>query len=105
MLYRSLHCLGEVPKKILLEHPYLAHRVQIKLGTHNLIHYLYEINWAEYKSMDSMHLLINHRYYLDKESPIKEFNEENIKTYNFTYGEMCRDVLDRIKPYLNRGKV
>lgn len=52
-----------------------------------------------------MHLLINHRSYLDEKSPIKEFDHENIKTYNFTYGFMCREILDRMKPYLNRGKV
>ena len=100
-----LYLLGEVPKKILLEHPYLAHRVQIKLGTHMLIHNLFKIYWPEYKSLDAIHLLINHRSYLDKELLIKEFNEENIKTYNFTYGEMCRNVLDRMKPYLNPNKV
>ena len=70
-----------------------------------LINNLFKTYWAEYKSLDSIHLLINHRSYLDKESPIKEFNEENIKTYNFTYGEMCRNVLDRMKPYLNPNKV
>lgn len=97
--------LGEVPKKILQDKPYLAHRVRTKLGTHFLINELFLTRWPSYKSLDSMHLLINHRSYLDEKSPIKEFDHENIKTYNYTYGFMCREILDRMKPYLNRGKV
>lgn len=58
---------------------------------------LYKKYWKEWKEMDSIHLLINHRYYLDKDSPIKEFDEINIKNYNFTYGQMCRTVMEKIK--------
>jgi hypothetical protein len=50
--------------------------------------------------MDSIHTLINHRSYLDTETPwIKEFDEFNILNYTRGYGEMCRDVLERIKDF------
>ena len=59
-----------------------------------------EYNWKKWKTLDSIHLLINHRSYLDKESPIKEFNETNIWTYNRTYGIMARKILRRVNLYL-----
>jgi hypothetical protein len=34
---------------------------------------------------------------MDKDSPIKEFDSENIKTYDKTYGFMCREILNRMK--------
>lgn len=93
-----------MPAKILLRDRYLAHAVRISLGTHMLIHQLYKINWPEWRTLDTIHLLMGHRSYLDKESPIKEFSEKNIRTYNFTYGFMCREILDRIKPYLSKTR-
>lgn len=93
-----------VPAKILLRDRYLARAVRITLGTHMLVPQLYHYYWPEWRNLDTIHLLMGHRSYLDKSSPIKEFDEENIKTYNFTYGEMCREILAKIKPYLlNRG--
>lgn len=71
--------------------------VKEKLGTHMMIHKLYKTYWSGWKDLNSIHLIINHRYYLDKESPIKEFDENNIWSYNYTYGEMCRIVLVKIK--------
>jgi hypothetical protein len=88
-----------MPAKILLKHKYLAHAVKFKLGTHMLVNNLYKVNWPEWKTLDTIHLLINHRYYLDKESPIKEFDEINIKTYKYTYGEMVRDILNRTNSF------
>jgi hypothetical protein len=64
-----------------------------------LVNNLYKVNWPEWKTLDTIHLLINHRYYLDKESPIKEFDEINIKTYKYTYGEMVRDILNRTNSF------
>lgn len=93
-----------MPAKILLRDRYLAHAVRISLGTHMLINQLYKIYWPEWRTLDTIHLLMGHRSYLDKESPIKEFSEQNIRTYNFTYGFMCREILDRIKPYLNKNR-
>ena len=68
--------------------------MKLKLGTQILTTELYNSeNWEEWKSYDSIHLLINHRSYLDKESPIKDFDELNIWTYNRTYGIMVRSIL------------
>lgn len=85
---------GELPTiSILVEKPELIHRVPILFGVHNLVNELYKISWSEWRTFYAIHLLIRHRDYLDKESPIKEFNEENIKNYTFTFGEMARMVL------------
>ena len=59
-----------------------------------------EINWKGWTNLETIHLLINHRNYMDKESPIKEFNEENIWTYNRTYGIMVRSILKHANLYL-----
>ena len=58
-----------------------------------LFNQLYRLQWKEWKNLTTIHLLINHRFYLDKTSPIKTFNELNIWTYNYTYGEMVRNIL------------
>jgi hypothetical protein len=91
---------GHAPANMLMKHRYLVRAVKTKLGTHMLSPQLYNMYWPEWKQLDTIHLLINHRSYLDKNSPIKEFNAENIATYNYTYGEMCRDILQRIQPYV-----
>lgn len=52
-------------------------------------------SWKQWKKMDTIHLLINHRDYLDKESKIKQFDEKNIQNYEFTFGEIARDILKR----------
>lgn len=89
---------GWMPAKILIKHPYMAHTVVDRLGTHMLVHKLYKSYYPEWKTnYECMHLLINHRGYLDKESPIKEFNETNIIDYNATYGYMVRDIIERAK--------
>jgi hypothetical protein len=82
---------------MLLNHRYLIHRVKNRLGTENLIHKLYfDKNWKEYgKEFDAVHLLVNHRSYLDPKSPIKEFNETNIRDYEFSFGRIARDILLR----------
>jgi hypothetical protein len=89
---------GKVPSLILNKHKSLAHAVKKEFCTEvSIVGALYKKYWKDWKKVDAVHLLINHRHYLDKNSTIKEFNEENIKTYNFTYGFMARDVLDRMK--------
>ncbi len=79
----------------------MAHKVYLNLGTQNVFTELYLwSNWHEWRKMDSIHTLINHRSYLDTETPwIKEFDEFNILNYTRGYGEMCRDVLERIKDF------
>ena len=79
----------------------MAHIVKIKLGTHMIPDELYkQVNWIEWKNLYSIHLLINHRSYMDKESDIKEFNETNIWTYNRTYGVMARTILRKANIYV-----
>jgi hypothetical protein len=86
-----------MPAKILLSNPELAHSVEIKFGTQTqLSTMLYNENQKDWKDFDAIHLLTNHRYYMDPSSEIKAFDEHNIMTYNFTYGEMVRDIMQRI---------
>jgi hypothetical protein len=68
-----------------------------------LIYYLYKKNWKRWRNLDSIHLLINHRHYLDEKSPINEFDELNILNYSYTFGYMSRDVMNRIKDYINES--
>jgi hypothetical protein len=85
-----------LPSRILGKYSYLANLVEYKLGTHNLIVALYKLYWPEWTNLQTVHLLMNHRYYLDVESPIREFNETNIIGYNYTYGYMVRNITSRI---------
>ncbi|GAB6027908.1 hypothetical protein CHUAL_002123 [Chamberlinius hualienensis] len=85
---------GEYPTtSVLYNQPELVHRVKLMFGVHMLVHKLYKFYWPEWTNQFTVHLLIRHRSYLDKESPIKTFDEENIKNYNQTWGEMARLVL------------
>lgn len=80
---------------------FLAHVVKVKLGTHMLVGQLFhEKNWSKWKDLETVHLLINHRVYLDKDSPIKEFNETNIWTYDRTYGIMVRSILRKFNLFV-----
>jgi hypothetical protein len=86
---------GERPTvEVLYKNPGLVNRVKLKFGLHNLAHKLYNIYWKDWKEQDCIHLLINHRHYLDtfyKDIPV--FNEVNINSYNKTFGEMARSVI------------
>jgi hypothetical protein len=62
-----------------------------------LVPNLYYIYWPEWKELDTIHLLMGHRRYLDRQSTIKEFDEYNIYKYNHTYHYMVKEILDRIK--------
>ena len=82
---------GHVPAIILRKYSNLATIVKIRLGTKMHIDELFrKQNWNNWKELDCIHLLINHRSYLDKDSAIKEFDEKNIWTYNRTYGVIVR---------------
>jgi hypothetical protein len=81
---------------------YLGHSVKIDLGTQNLGGELYL--WDEWpapgwRALDCIHLLIRHRVYMDPDSPIKDFDEINIKNYTFPFGEIARDLLKRSKAF------
>lgn len=101
--YREYHAdkwyynAGERPTvEVLQRRPELLHRVKLKFGVHMLISNLYKKVWNEWRQQDTIHLLINHRSYLDKEhiKEYPEFNEKNIKDYPYTFGIMAREVLD-----------
>jgi hypothetical protein len=91
---------GHVPAIILRDYSFLARIVKIRLGTQNFVDHLFKMDWNGWRDLNSVHLMINHRYYLDKDSPIKEFNETNIWTYNRTYGVMVRTILRRANLFL-----
>ena len=87
---------GEKPTvEVLYKHPELVHRVKLKFGVHMLINQLYNSQvWDEWKSQDTIHLLMNHRYYLDPHfRDYPEFNQDNIKDYPYTFGQMARQVV------------
>ncbi|CAF0723013.1 unnamed protein product [Brachionus calyciflorus] len=92
---------GIVPTNIVLNHSYMAHTVRRKFGVGIHTDELYKQNWSSWKRLDTIHLLINHRSYLDEESPIKDFDEENILSYPYTYGEMCRLIMSKISKLYN----
>lgn len=71
--------------------------MKIKLGTHDLTDQLYKKNWPGWKDLQTIHLMINHRFYLDETSRIKEFDEDNIQDYKFTYGAMCLTVMKKFE--------
>ena len=87
---------GELPTKaVLYPHPEFIHRVIQKFGTDTrMSSYLFKRNWTRWKEFYAIHLLLNHRYYLHKKNFKKypEFNEETILKYNFTFGEMARQI-------------
>ena len=90
---------GIVSTNVLLKNPNLAKIVDYKLGTHYLTNKLYKYYWPKWREMEAMHLLINHRLYMQPHTP-KEFDEFNIWNINYTYGEMCRDVLKRANLFI-----
>ena len=64
--------------------------------------WLYREIKTEWKTMvDTGHVLINHRHYLDADNYkiYPEFDENNVWVHNCTFTHMCRDVLTRIKPF------
>ena len=55
---------------------------------------LYKRYYPEWKNLDAIHLLTRHNEFG------RILNETSIQTFNHSYGEMCRDVLTRIKPFI-----
>ena len=90
---------GDIPGRILKAHPYLAHFVTGKLGVSIWTYRIYLSDWSAWKKMYTLHLLINHRHYLDKANyaKVKEFDEINVFKLNNTFGKMARNVLKRMK--------
>ena len=81
-------------EEILYRKPELVHRVKLLFGVHMLVHNLYKTNWEDWKKQYAIHLLMNHRSYLDKEHFDKwpVFTPENIKDYNYTFGKMAKEA-------------
>ncbi|CAG2115186.1 unnamed protein product [Medioppia subpectinata] len=88
---------GELPTNdILLPKPWLVHRVDHAFGVHNLCLMLYNQTYPLWeKDYFAVHLLARHRDYLVPQDfkHLKMFDENNIKTYNKTFGQMARLVL------------
>ncbi|KAG8187012.1 hypothetical protein JTE90_005781 [Oedothorax gibbosus] len=85
---------GELPTTLILERmPHIVHRVPFDFGVHNLVHLLYGTRSDEWKSYVGIHLLVRHKNYLLPGDSVEEFNEDNIKSYNKTFGDMARLVL------------
>ncbi|RWS05593.1 uncharacterized protein B4U79_07596 [Dinothrombium tinctorium] len=88
---------GELPtESILTKRPDLVHREMTEFGVHNLVEFLYKNNHPEEiwrSKFYTIHLLERHRSYMVPEDSIGFFNENNIKTYNKTFGAMARSVL------------
>lgn len=85
---------GELPTTLILERmPNIVHRVSYDFGVHNLVHLLYGTRSDEWKNYVGIHLLVRHKNYLLPGDTVEEFNEENIKNYNKTFGDMARLVL------------
>ena len=83
--------------EVLYKDPSLVHRVKLKFGAHMLVPQLYHSYWREWKEQITIHLLFNHRYYLDKENyqNYGGFDETTIMSYNQTFGFMAREILPR----------
>ena len=74
----------------------MVHTVSGSLGVGIYSGHLYRTIWDGWRKKDCIHLLINHRYYTDRNSTIKEFDEINIRDYNRTFGIMAREVLKKL---------
>lgn len=81
-------------EELLYKRPELVHRVKLLFGVQMLVNNLYKTLWKDWRKQYSVHLLMRHRSYLDKEHLDKwpTFDETNIKDYPMTFGEMARDV-------------
>ena len=80
--------------ELLFQQPELLHRVKLKFGVHILTEELYNSQWDGWRQLDTIHLLINHRYYLDphfEEYPT--FDQISISNYSYTFGIMAREIM------------
>lgn len=92
---------GERPTvEILYRHPELIHRVKGNFGADTGVSVsVYKNPQMDWRRLDIIHLLMGHRSYMDpnfNKTPI--FDENNIRTYPYPFGEMAREVLDLPHP-------
>ena len=96
-MWNRYYNAGERPTTVILHRrPELIHRVKLKFGVHMLMRELYDsTEWPDWRrKQDTIHLLINHRSYLDphfKQFP--DFDEHNIQRYPYMFGQLARLVL------------
>ena len=85
-----------------MKHSEFVHREEGRLGVKFLVREMYQekedtFSWRDH--LDTVHLLINHRSYLDMfYKDYRYFNERNIVHYPFNLGEMARVVLNHQQP-------
>jgi hypothetical protein len=81
-------------EEVLYKRPELVHRVKLLFGVHMLVPQLYWTLWKEWRQQYTVHLLMRHRSYLDKDhlQNWPNFDEINIMDYPMTFGEMAREV-------------
>ena len=76
----------------------MVHLLEEKLNNDwkYVLQILYKSYYPEWKKLDAIHLLNRH------DELGRTLNETSIQTLSYTHGEICQDVLARIKPYLKR---
>ena len=92
---RWYYNVGHYPtNEILGKKPSLVHRVTKEFGVHILTDMLYNVDYPLWRQkFFAIHLLARHKSYLVPRDPIVTFDENNVKTYNKTFGQMARLVL------------
>lgn len=74
--------------------PHLVHRVPLKLGVHDVADFLYAYMWPQWREQDAIHLLYNHRSYLDPYwNQTGELDETNIDKHPKTIREILAACL------------
>ncbi len=92
---------GFYPGTVLLQNQNknVANIVPREFGTLVYSDDLYRVHKKDIQTFYTIHLIFNHRYYLDAESPIKDFDDENIKNYTFPFGTLARTMLSAVDYY------
>ena len=122
-IYSKRLITGDGPtREILVKKPELVHRVEFRFGVRFLVCKIIKnkkilriitsfyvanikqmqgvfqnLTWTTWDvDLDSVHLLINHRFYLDLHfKTYRYFNEHNIQHYPFVFGKMAQRVFDQ----------
>ncbi|EFX86324.1 hypothetical protein DAPPUDRAFT_313305 [Daphnia pulex] len=87
---------GERPTtEILFHHPELIHRVKVQFGADLVLSLnLYTKKEFDWRSLDTIHLMINHRSYLDPNyNQTPSFDEKIVQMYPYPFGEMAREMV------------
>ncbi|XP_064454733.1 uncharacterized protein LOC135366006 [Ornithodoros turicata] len=95
---------GDLPTmRVLWHHPHLIHRVPILIGIgYAMLYKLYNPGFhPDWRNYHVVHTFIRHRS--AKADPLcgKEYDLQNIRTYNTSLGEMMREVIFGTSEYVN----